>query len=365
MKKVPSRVTDLAPRASGKRRRVAYNPQSWAKTIVCQRTKVLALGMSYPSVRHQIKSEIGAKVNLLHIEESVEQAVELVRRKALTEMDGRDLARVLALESSNDTHCYTVSLEQGAVYEPRHMSANFNRKTFCSELKARHGQDIKFRQIILDYYWIPRGSWQNTHWNKSFFDHTLPNFVKESLLDFSPGVCDVNDKDVFSTSGKGGGVVYLPFCLRCVQQIVGAYDILSQYYVIEFVTKHDLDQHALWAATSTIDAKSMQNWLGKAINQEDIYCTITSQEVLGSSYESNVTQNEVIDLLKRIEDFKLVRMIKLKALIKYDPNYKAHNAASPKRRKKKASTIGVDIGGFVGLKKAKKVKNGFQVAGGR
>lgn len=48
--------------ASGKRRRVAYNPNKWASSILTQRSKILALGMSYPSVQQQIDAEIGSKV---------------------------------------------------------------------------------------------------------------------------------------------------------------------------------------------------------------------------------------------------------------------------------------------------------------
>ena len=224
------------------------------------------MGVSYPSVPHLIQSTFSNnKTNLYHLDPCVEQAIELVRRKALTQMDGRDLARVLAVESSNDTHCYTVSLERAAVYYHRHMNANFNRKSFCSEIKERFGEDIKFRQIILDYFWIPSGTWQFSHWKSTFFNTTLPNFVKEGLIDYNPGLYDVtsmddkgNDNDynvhtdddeatkhntaTFSTSGKGGGVVYLPFCLHCVQQLLASYTVLMEYYTIEFVYKHELEQ---------------------------------------------------------------------------------------------------------------------------
>jgi hypothetical protein len=290
------------------------------------------------------------KVNLDWTEECIEQTVELVRRNVLTQMDGRDLSRILALESPNDTHCYTASLEQGAIYGPRHTTANFNRPTFCSELKQKYGRDIQFRQIILDYFWIPNGTWQRSHWSKTFFNTTLPNFVKENLLDFHPGLHDEED-DAFSCSGKGGGVVYLPFCLHCVQQIIGSMDILRQYYTVEFVYTEDLDQHALWAATSTIDPDVMQNWLGKALNQEDLYCTITLREVLGSTIDPNVTMDELLNLLRHIENFKNVRMIKLKALKKFNPMF---------IKQKQKACIGIDIGGFIGLANdPSSVQNGF------
>ena len=49
--------------ASGKRRRKVYNPDQWASSTLSKRTKVLALGVSYPSVKDQIKSEISSKVS--------------------------------------------------------------------------------------------------------------------------------------------------------------------------------------------------------------------------------------------------------------------------------------------------------------
>ena len=324
------------------------------------------------------------QVKLLHIEQSVEQAIELVRRNALTQMDGRDLARILALESNNDTHCYTVSLEQGATYTQRHMTANFNRPSFCQDIKQTFGRKIQFRQIILDYFWMP-GSWQASHWKAPFFHTTLPNFVNEGMIDFRHGVCDENDNDSFSSSGKGGGVVYLPFCLHCVQQIIAAYDILKEYYTIEFMKKDKLDQHALWAATSTIDPDSMQNWLGKNINQEDVYCRISNGEVFGSTIDPNVTKEELLCLLRKIEDFDDVRMIKLKVLQMYNPSHpeycgsscknistnshvdncgrnkekKLTNANNQGNYKQKEKKMGVSLGGFIGLVEDCKVKNGF------
>ena len=66
----------------------------------------MCLGVSYPFVTHQlIAEEIDA--NVLHYSDpGVDQTVELVRRNILTEMDGRDLVRCLALEAANDTLAY-------------------------------------------------------------------------------------------------------------------------------------------------------------------------------------------------------------------------------------------------------------------
>lgn len=93
-------------KANGKRVRRKHDPNSWASSIPTQRTNVLCLGVSYPFVKHQlIAEEINDKV-LHYSDPGVDQTVELVRRNILTEMDGRDLVRCLALEAANDTHAY-------------------------------------------------------------------------------------------------------------------------------------------------------------------------------------------------------------------------------------------------------------------
>jgi len=336
-------------------------------------------------------------------------------------MDGRDLARCLALEAHNDTHAYTVSMESGAVYGTRHLNANFNRGCFVKEAKRKWGESIKFRQIVLDYFWIPRGSWVMTHWSRSFFETTLPGFVEGGMLDFSKGSPRVDQEPVSSGTGGGGdvyhstdnedndedntddnidldestsssnewdtytqlsnitaaaakasssgmgacsAVVYLPFCLHCAKQVVAAIDTLSQYYTISFLYRWELFENSLWLATSTIDANAMQNWLGKARDQEETYCTFGPSEFLSSADDAYVSKEDVLEVLRCIEDFKYVRMIKLKALKIHDPNY-----AGPAKKRKRSkvssrslwdsSNKGIDQGGFVGLKHPDEVVRGF------
>ena len=351
---------------SGRRRRRAFDPNAWSASIPSKRTNVLCLGVSYPCAKSQIRQELDTKVKIIYAQESVEQAIELVRRNVMTQMDGRDLARCLALESSNDTLAYTVSLESGATYSSRHFNANFNRPNFVESLKRKWGKTIKFRQIILDYFWIPRGSWVMTHWTKTFFATTLPGFVTSGILDYSNGPVVESDYD-FSPSGTGGGVVYLPFCLHCVKQIVAYIDTLAEYYHISFLAKWELSEHALWAGTSTIDPDSMQNWLGKAINQEDIYCTFTPREFHHSTDDAHVCKEDILKVLNGIENFVHIRMIKLKGLPRYNPanvNKTVSHTTSKLRRKKKLTDYihyetDLEQGGFIGLKKTDELKCGF------
>jgi len=191
------------------------------------------------------------------------------------------------------------------------------------------------------------------HWKPTLFDTTLPNFVTMGMLDFSTGVPDgKRNSHLFahSTAGSGGGVVYLPFCFHCVKEVVAAIVTLSKYYVISFLSKSDLREHALWSATNIIDPVTMQNWFGKAIDQEEVYCTFTSQEVYSAADEAHVRKDDVLKVLRGIEDFKNVRMIKLKALEKYNPYYKGEWDGN---------VFGVHKGGFKGLVNPDDVVRGF------
>eukprot|EP00592_Proboscia_alata_P030189 CAMPEP_0194440934 /NCGR_PEP_ID=MMETSP0176-20130528/118812_1 /TAXON_ID=216777 /ORGANISM="Proboscia alata, Strain PI-D3" /LENGTH=1988 /DNA_ID=CAMNT_0039265739 /DNA_START=119 /DNA_END=6085 /DNA_ORIENTATION=+ len=380
----PKRNDDEAARP--KRNRQKFNPNAWNESILSKRTNVLLLGVSYPCVKSQLRaSNLHSDFPLLYPDPSVEQAVELVRRNVLTEMDGRDLARILSLEHVfNDTLAYTVSLENGSKYMNRHLHANFNRKSLAREIKKQWGPSVKFRQIVLDYFWIPSGTWVMTHWTRSLFEFVLPSFVTEGLLLTKPKstksednwehqiVCNsesyepgTNEDDIgpdgmfldklsldgqYSNEEKPmskSGVVYLPFCMHCISQILGSYDALSKYYAISFVHKHELSEVSLWYGTSLIDSNLMQNWLGKAKNQEDSYCTFDPvKEVKNSFDDSYVTKEELIDLFARIKDIPSVRMIRLEALPKW---YWSSNKKSKRQSRNRSAGKGKITGGFIDL----------------
>ena len=307
-----------------------------------KRCKVLCLGMSYPDVRAQIGSG-GYRPDILVTKEaSVDQVVECVRRRILTEMDGRDLARCIAMEKKHFIEAYTVSQEHGSVYvQERHLNANFNRAGFVDALKQHFGEEIKFRQIILDYFWIPKGTWVMEHWGKRFFHKILPDLV--FLLDFPK---QTDDK-------MGHGVIYLPFCFHCVKEVVANFTVLKDYFQISFVYKRELAEHALWSGTNSISPQVMQEWLGKHRQQEEVYCTFGPRDVYEEMEDSHVTKEEVIDVLRQIEDFPQVRMICLRPLAKHCLN-------------KRCSSQQPTEGGFVGLEHPSKIKNGFiQLAGSK
>ena len=92
--------------ASGKRVRRKHDPNAWETSTPSIRTNVLCLGVSYPCIKSQLRAqEIDPRV-LNYSDEGVDQMVELVQRSILTEMDGRDMVRCLAMEAGNDTMAY-------------------------------------------------------------------------------------------------------------------------------------------------------------------------------------------------------------------------------------------------------------------
>jgi hypothetical protein len=219
-----------------------------------------------------------------------------------------------------------------------------------------------FLPLVADF-WIPRGTWVMSHWSRSFFDTILPSFVTEGMIDFSCGTSSdveassrkINARlQTHSTSGSGGGVVYLPFCLHCVKEVTAAINILSRYYTISFLHKSELSEHALWSATNSIDSSVMQRQFGKAIAQEEIYCTFKPQEAYSAADDAHISKKEVIRVLRRIEDFEDIRMMKLTALRKFDPEYRGSKASG---------IVGITKGGYVGLKDPSEVVRGFDHVG--
>ena len=123
----------------------------------CNSPKVLLLGISYPDVLGHMAAHNYSSELLQNSELSVDQAVECVQRKILTEMDGRDLARCVATEQAGGSHeVYTVSKELGGIYrEDRHVYASFNNSRGMRKAMKKAFGHVRFQQVILDYYWMP------------------------------------------------------------------------------------------------------------------------------------------------------------------------------------------------------------------
>jgi len=337
-----------------------------------ERPKILCLGMSYPSLENQLKfynvdlaDWLGDGRTLADI--TVEDIFQCVGQGMLTEMDARDLARCVATEIATNTEVYTVSQEKAAEYdETRHLHANFNRHRFVQSLHFSFGRDdkgylqkkddsddkyqgrkmhpdftVRFRQAILDYFWIPQG-WDQHHWSPSLFSDILPTLVRNGLLDTD----DDDDNSINQNTPCG---VYLPFCFHVFRQVINALPILREYFAITFLRKKDLHEVALWKGTQTIDECRMKSLLGKRRDQEEVYCTFGSQEVTEAGEGPRDEPKKIlVDILTRLEDFDDIRMIKLRPLKQHNPLKKI-----PVRLHEK--------GGLQGLIDPNKVKRGFHL----
>eukprot|EP00985_Skeletonema_marinoi_P017477 scaffold9585_cov103-Skeletonema_marinoi.AAC.3 len=313
----------------GKRVRKKRDINSWTVSIPTNRRNILCLGMSYPHVDWVVRNFKLPKntkpIVLFNQEPSVEQAIELVRRNILNQIDGRDLARINALEADNDKLAYTVSKEQAAVwYEKRHLHADFNSRNLVNQMVLKWGKTVRFHQVILDYFWSPSGSWAIKSWQRSFFNENIPNFVTHKLFNFGS-----LDKDT---------TLVKPSAASKKKKRKD-----STYLTSDAAVKEDLDEHTLWKATNTISPSSMQVWLAKSIDQEEKYCKLDYSEIRGFSDDEFATREDIINIFNRIAEPDEVRMIKLMALRKYHPDYPSSNMKPDK------PTLGIDKGGYVGL----------------
>lgn len=211
--------------------------------------KILCLGMSYADIEPHVNSLITPKDD--DGDTAVRRVVECVRRDYLSEMDGRDLARVVATEYAANADLYTVSQEEGASYRTdRHMNGNFNRTNFVRRLQE-HFLCLEFDQVILDYFWIPAG-WDVQHWSRTLFSHTLIELARHDVLPYRA-----------PKEGELLGSVILPFCYHCFKEVIGSYKQLRRYYDISFLRKHELDKIPLWKGTQQIDPKPMRKSMPK------------------------------------------------------------------------------------------------------
>ena len=206
--------------------------------------KILCLGMSYADIDRHVDSLITP--NEPGGDMAVRRVIECVRRDYISEMDGRDLARVVATEHEANAELYTVSQEEGAKYRnDRHMNGNFNRTNFVRRLQE-HFLCLEFDQVILDYFWIPAG-WDVQHWSRTLFNNTLVELARQDVLPYRE-----------PREGELLGSVILPFCYHCFKEVIGNYKVLRRYYDISFLRKKELKKVPLWRGTQQIDPKPMR-----------------------------------------------------------------------------------------------------------
>ncbi|GMH77270.1 hypothetical protein TrST_g10541 [Triparma strigata] len=339
-----SRSQDTSGAYGRKRRRTQTNPNDWATSIPSQRERVLLLGMSYPDIREQLvehcdSGRSGSTKSKFNKEQSagVEMVVEMVKKKLLNEVDGRDLARILALEASDQYEAHAVSIQDGAEFSPeKYLHANFNKIGFvdkvCDKWIAPHAsktKEIRYSQIIMDYFWIPKG-WAEQHWTAHLFKTNLPDFHK--IL-------------------KKDGAVYFPFKAHCFNKLVENLSTLSSLYDITFLKRWDLEEVILWRHTQDIDPEIMENVFRKKIDQEDLYCELDKQEL-------NTQLEAVGDIFSWIDDVENIRFIKMTPVEARGGEEGGRGGEKKKKTSKKKKPL---KGGFVHMRG----KSGRRVAKNR
>lgn len=329
-----------------------------------ERPKILCLGVSYPCIAANLERQHGhsmsstaagaaassaefsyndddeddddaaaAAASTMSI---VDRTIQLVDEKVLTQMDARDLARCQATEEHCGFDVFCVSQEQGAMYRPdRHLEANFNGRHFVKHLQ-QHFKDCQFDQIVLDYFWIPP-AWNQSHWKRAFFEKTLVAFAQSRLLRIASRPPELLH------GNYPRGVIYLPFCFHCFKEVVATFDKLSQFYNVSFLRKGELKQVALWSGTQTIHAGTMQSVFGKQLDQEEMYCTITEQQLKFMEEDPDISRSTLMEIASSLEDFPDIRFIVLEPL------------PSLLRRTRNRKEIS---GRFIGLVHPSMVKNG-------
>lgn len=331
------------------------------------RRRVLCLGVSYASIDGQLasfKKDLtdldGTKAALPTLSsDDLSTTVSCVLENVLTQMDGRDLARVIETERVCKVDVYTVSQEKGAVYRSdRHYSGDFNHRRFTQALKESF-PGVKFDEVVLDYFWIPTG-WDRQHWSRSFFESTLASFATQELI------------------GRDAKV-YLPFCLHCLKQVLICQRSLLQHYNISFLRKERLNQVSLWKGTQSIDRQIMQGVLGKQLDQvrfdnaaalsirnflilivlayrllcqEELYCTFGPRALAGDEADSCITKAEILNFCRQLDDFGSIRFIVLTAL-----NKPTH------MKTRKQQELSSQMGQIFGLGLPNSIRNGFDQVG--
>jgi hypothetical protein len=291
-------------------------------TRISTTTNILCLGVSYAQLGNYTKTNTN----------TIDSVIDAVRCGKLTEMDGRDLARLIQTELECGVDAYTVSLEEAATQyrADRHLYANFNRHGFVSSVQRAFAQ-VKFQQVLLDYFWIP-SSWNANHWTRSFFKVTLAQ-MKGLLV---------------SSQGR----IYLPFCLHCFKEVLACRKTLLQTYNISFLYKHQLGEIALWRGTQTIAEQTMQFTLGKRRDQEELYCRFGPSAVMGQENDPSITKTEILHYCRKLEDFEDIRFIVLEPI--------AEDTIEDGARGRVKKTM---KGKILGLVRSSRVKRGFDQVG--
>ena len=118
---------------------------------------------------------------------------------------------------------------------------------------------------------------------KQLLSNTIPSIANNSIL-------------------SNGGVIYLPFWISVFLQIVANYNTIRENYSISFIGC--TESNTLWSCTQKNLATEMLDVFEKTICQEELYFTITEQEIKQKTWP-NVCSDDLLDIFNRIDDQKM------------------------------------------------------------
>lgn len=247
-----------------------------------QRPKVLLLGMVQFSMAYVQKHLEGGE---RRDRNTLNELVECAKGKRLSIQHLRDTARCCMTEATCGVNVFTVDKNQVEGTDPdRHFAAPFDSsRGILFSVLAQCRRPIKFDEIILDYFWIPRG-WAEDHWNDGFFSRTVPQFALKDVL-------------------VVGGSIILPCVPRVLNGVAQFENGFRDLYDISFIYKDDLESVSLWKGTRGIDGTTMQEIFEKGIHQEDVYCVVTHTELQELQYASRRFEDSV-----NIENARFLRL---------------------------------------------------------
>jgi hypothetical protein len=229
-----------------------------------QRSKVLFLGMVQYST--QALREMLCRAELASIPTGKAAVVTAALTLGqLSVQHARDTFRCITTAETCGVSVFTMDHNQSNVNlfdSDCHFITAFDNRNVINTVKGS-SHDVTFSQIVLDYYFSPV-SWAREHWTEPFFTSTLPQFAEHDVL-------------------QVGGTIILPFQPHVLNLVAKNEKKLAAYYTISVCYKGSLQDITLWKGTMASSKDTMVQVFEKALDQEEIYCVVTTAMLYGDA----------------------------------------------------------------------------------
>ena len=184
------------------------------------------------------------------------------------EQHRRDEAQAVAYELLLvDMEVHTVSLQDGS--EEFHLNCDISSKDFVDKLREKFGDKIDFErdgyeEIVLDYYWMPSGEWQDSRFGATFFRENITA--------------------LFSTLAKDScqtyGTIFLPFTIWSLYNVWKNMDLINEHYITTALCmERSTNLSLVWGSRETKEEDPDGKWLGKPSDQEHLYLGVRELEI--------------------------------------------------------------------------------------